>query len=205
MLGVAKVSDVCSQHSNPQRNVEQALFPAECEAAARRMFLFNWRLLASAVGVVVAALVTTEFHINPAGYLISFAAGALFWRFGFRNIQLAKRSDVRASYCLVAMAQILVAVSILTTLTYLATSIGLPLAGVVVNPGDLVVGDADGVMAIPPAHVETAIRNAEARIAKEAEIKRQLDQGKTLYDVTGVQAMFDAAGIVEIDGVWNDR
>lgn len=77
-------------------------------------------------------------------------------------------------------------------------------AGVTVNPGDLVVGDADGVIVIPPAHVETAVRNAEARMAKEAEIKRGLDQGKTLYDLGNMKPLFEAAGIVEIDGIWSD-
>jgi 4-hydroxy-4-methyl-2-oxoglutarate aldolase len=39
-------------------------------------------------------------------------------------------------------------------------------------------------------------------MAKEAEIKRELDNGKTLYDVAGMKALFEAAGIVEIDGIW---
>jgi 4-hydroxy-4-methyl-2-oxoglutarate aldolase len=85
-----------------------------------------------------------------------------------------------------------------------AVNVPVVIAGVNVGPGDLIVGDADGVIAIPPAHVEIAVRNAEARMAKEAEIKRQLDQGKTLYDVTGAQAHFDTAAVVEIDGIWSD-
>jgi 4-hydroxy-4-methyl-2-oxoglutarate aldolase len=86
-----------------------------------------------------------------------------------------------------------------------AVNVPVVVAGVTVNPGDLVVGDADGVLAIPPALVESAINNAEARMAKEAEIKRRLDQGQTLYDIAGMKALFDAAGIEEIDGVWTDH
>jgi 4-hydroxy-4-methyl-2-oxoglutarate aldolase len=86
-----------------------------------------------------------------------------------------------------------------------AVNVPVVVAGVTVNPGDLVVGDADGVLAIPPALVESAINNAEARMAKEADIKRRLDQGQTLYDIAGMKALFDAAGIVEIDGVWTDH
>ena len=85
-----------------------------------------------------------------------------------------------------------------------AVNVPVVAAGVTVNPGDMVVGDADGVIVIPPAHVETAVRNAEARMAKEAEIKRGLDQGKTLYDLGGMKSLFEAAGIVEIDGIWSD-
>jgi 4-hydroxy-4-methyl-2-oxoglutarate aldolase len=79
------------------------------------------------------------------------------------------------------------------------------MAGAAVNPGDVIVGDADGVMVIPPAHIEAAVRNAETRMAKEAEIKRRLNEGQTLYDVAGMKALFEAAKIVEIDGVWTDR
>jgi 4-hydroxy-4-methyl-2-oxoglutarate aldolase len=41
-------------------------------------------------------------------------------------------------------------------------------------------------------------------MAKEAEQKRRLDEGQTLYDVAGMKALFEAAEIVEIDAVWND-
>jgi len=85
-----------------------------------------------------------------------------------------------------------------------AVNVPVVVAGATVNPGDLIVGDADGVLAIPPSQVETAIRNAEARMAKEAEIKRRLDDGQTLYDVAGMKALFEAAGIVEIDAAWSD-
>lgn len=83
-----------------------------------------------------------------------------------------------------------------------AVNVPLSVGGTIVNPGDLIAGDADGVIAIPPNHVETAVSNAEARMAKEAQIKRELDTGKTLYEVTGSKALFEAAGIVEIDDVW---
>ena len=85
-----------------------------------------------------------------------------------------------------------------------AVNVPVVVAGATVNPGDLIVGDADGVIVIPPSQVETAIRNAEARMAKEAELKRRLDEGQTLYDLAGMKALFAAAEIVEIDAVWSD-
>jgi 4-hydroxy-4-methyl-2-oxoglutarate aldolase len=42
-------------------------------------------------------------------------------------------------------------------------------------------------------------------ISTFANIKRRLDQGQTFYDIAGMKALFDAAGLVEIDGVWSDR
>jgi 4-hydroxy-4-methyl-2-oxoglutarate aldolase len=86
-----------------------------------------------------------------------------------------------------------------------AVNVPIAVAGVTVNPGDLIVGDADGVLAIPPAQVETAVGNAEARMAKEAGIKRRLDDGETLYDITNMKPVFEAAGIVEIDRMWNEK
>jgi 4-hydroxy-4-methyl-2-oxoglutarate aldolase len=85
-----------------------------------------------------------------------------------------------------------------------AVNVPVVAAGATVNPGDLIVGDADGVIVIPPAHVETAIRNAETRMAKEAELKRRLDLGETLYDLTGMKNLFDTAEIEEIDAIWSD-
>lgn len=85
-----------------------------------------------------------------------------------------------------------------------AVNVPFAVDGATVNPGDLIVGDADGVIAIPPSHVEAALGNAQARIAKEAQIKRELDGRKTLYDVTGSKALFEAADIVEIDGIWRN-
>jgi len=38
-------------------------------------------------------------------------------------------------------------------------------------------------------------------MAKEAEQKRRLDEGQTLYDVAGMKALFEAAEIVEIDAI----
>jgi RraA family protein len=44
-------------------------------------------------------------------------------------------------------------------------------AGLVVNPGDLVLGDADGILAIPSAEVETLLPLVRAHAAKEARIR----------------------------------
>jgi 4-hydroxy-4-methyl-2-oxoglutarate aldolase len=33
------------------------------------------------------------------------------------------------------------------------------------------------------------------------EIKRRLDKGRTLYDLAGMKALYEAAGFVEIDAI----
>lgn len=54
-----------------------------------------------------------------------------------------------------------------------AASIG----GVSVNPGDLVVGDVDGVVVIPRAEVEDVLAAAEKKVALEAQRIKEIEEG----------------------------
>jgi 4-hydroxy-4-methyl-2-oxoglutarate aldolase len=58
-------------------------------------------------------------------------------------------------------------------------------ADVVVHPGDLIVGDGDGVVAIPRADIEQTLKAARAREAHEAEIIQRLKQGERTLDIYG--------------------
>jgi hypothetical protein len=89
--------------------------------------LFNWRLLASLTGVLVAGLIATEFYIEPAGYLAAFGIAGLYWRFGRLNATSTARHNSKISYILIATAQMILALSVMTSLTYLAISTNLPL------------------------------------------------------------------------------
>ncbi len=129
-VNYAKSSQIpdTSEPSN-QRRIERApVLPDDGEAAAAgELFGFNWRLAAAAAGVLNAGLVTTEFYVQPAGYLIAFAVAALYWRFGRLNAQSATRRSPRVSYSLIATSQMILALSVMTSLTYIATSMNLPL------------------------------------------------------------------------------
>jgi regulator of RNase E activity RraA len=50
--------------------------------------------------------------------------------------------------------------------------------GMVVNPGDIVVGDQDGLLAIPQGGVEPLIDKARAVLAAEAETMRAMKEGR---------------------------
>jgi 4-hydroxy-4-methyl-2-oxoglutarate aldolase len=50
-------------------------------------------------------------------------------------------------------------------------------AGVDVAPGDLVIGDHDGVVAIPGSLAERVVREAEEKVAREAEMRASLRAG----------------------------
>ena len=58
--------------------------------------------------------------------------------------------------------------------------INVPIAvgGMVVNPGDIVVGDQDGLLAIPQEGVEALIEKARAHLAAEAETIRAMKEGR---------------------------
>ena len=62
------------------------------------------------------------------------------------------------------------------------------LAGVAVAPGDLILGDADGVVVVPLAQAEALLERARAHLAREDDWVRALESGQTLVDVFAVPA-----------------
>ncbi len=69
--------------------------------------------------------------------------------------------------------------------------------GVPVRPGDIVVGDRDGVVVIEAARLEEAIALSEAREAKEAAFRDAIAQGKTVAELIGLGPVFERLGMVE--------
>ncbi len=61
----------------------------------------------------------------------------------------------------------------------------LPFGDVIVVPGDLVVGDADGVVVIPKDRVDDVLAKSQEREDKEAEILERLRKGETTLDIYG--------------------
>ena len=55
--------------------------------------------------------------------------------------------------------------------------------GVLVHPGDLVFGDADGVVVIPIDVAEEVIKAATLKISGENNTRAELEQGRLLIDV----------------------
>ncbi len=69
--------------------------------------------------------------------------------------------------------------------------------GVIVNPGDIVVADADGVVTVPIDEAEEVVKAADARTAKEAEVMERLRAGESLFDIYGYQKVFDSLNCTE--------
>ena len=57
-------------------------------------------------------------------------------------------------------------------------NVPISVGGMVVNPGDIVVGDQDGLLAIPQEGVGALIEKARAHLATEAETIRAMKEGR---------------------------
>lgn len=67
-------------------------------------------------------------------------------------------------------------------------------ATVPVAPGDVVLGDDDGVVVIPQAEAAEALERARKREADEAGKRGELEQGKTTVELLGVGALLKSMG-----------
>lgn len=65
----------------------------------------------------------------------------------------------------------------------------------VVNPGDVVVGDADGVTVVPQEDVGEVAEAVDAHEEKEDEIRRRIEDGESLFSIAGFGEMLAEHGI----------
>lgn len=70
---------------------------------------------------------------------------------------------------------------------------------VIVNPGDIILGDNDGVVVIPLEHAREILEESDARVVKEAKTLEQLRAGGSIYDIYGYEAVLKRQGCVEED------
>ncbi len=89
------------------------------------------------------------------------------------------------------------AVSAQGTVKNTAGSVNIPVvcAGMLVNPGDVVVGDADGVVVVPRERAAEVARAAEARLAKEEKTRDRLRKGELGVEFYGLRAKLKELGV----------
>jgi 4-hydroxy-4-methyl-2-oxoglutarate aldolase len=85
-------------------------------------------------------------------------------------------------------------------------SVNVPIvcAGITVCPGDIIVADSDGVIAIPPHEFAATVARARQRVEKEARIIAGINEGKSLYELSHIEPLIQSAGIEIRDMTWQE-
>lgn len=78
-------------------------------------------------------------------------------------------------------------------------SINVPIAcgGLVVEPGDIIVGDGEGVVAVKPHHAEAVLKDAQAKLDDEDATLERIQNGEYIYDIAGFGDQYEELDIVE--------
>ena len=82
-----------------------------------------------------------------------------------------------------------------------AGSVNVPvvLGGQLVDPGDVICADDDGVVIVPRAGAEQALQSSLARIAKEAATRKRLNSGELGLDIYGLRDTLTELGVMYVD------
>jgi 4-hydroxy-4-methyl-2-oxoglutarate aldolase len=80
-----------------------------------------------------------------------------------------------------------------------SVNVSVVLGALVVNPGDVVCADDDGVVVILRAEAEWALAQSEARLAKEQETRARLARGELGVDFYGLRAKLHELGVEYVD------
>jgi len=75
------------------------------------------------------------------------------------------------------------------------------LGGILVNPGDVVVADDDGVVVVPRQEATWAAAQSESREQKEAAIRKRLAAGELGVDIYNLRPVLEALGVEYVDEV----
>ena len=94
---------------------------------------------------------------------------------GTRDVELIRNQTDFPVY-----ARSVVPSSSIGRLMTLARDVAVEVGGVVVNPGDYIVGDEDGIVVIPAEHVEEIIAFAEEAEATEAEMAAYISEAGSI-------------------------
>lgn len=72
-------------------------------------------------------------------------------------------------------------------------------AGVLVEPGDVVVADDDGVVVVTRSRAAAVLDAADDRLAKETDARRRLEGGELGLDFYGLRSKLEALGVRWVD------
>jgi 4-hydroxy-4-methyl-2-oxoglutarate aldolase len=72
-------------------------------------------------------------------------------------------------------------------------------AGALLHPGDVIVGDIDGVVVVQRQEAAEVVRLCEARLAKEAKSRARLKAGELGLDISGLREKLKQLGVEYVD------
>lgn len=76
-----------------------------------------------------------------------------------------------------------------------SVNVPVPVGDQVINPGDIVLGDANGVTIIPRERAEETLEAAEKHRQYENDIRDRIEDGESLYDIAGFDELLAEHGI----------
>lgn len=85
-----------------------------------------------------------------------------------------------------------------------AVNVPVVVDGVLVEPGDIIAADADGVLVIPRALLLSTVEGAERRAALEVTVRARIADGELPLDILGIRAVIESLGIEQKDCTWED-
>jgi len=71
----------------------------------------------------------------------------------------------------------------------------------VVEPGDLIVADDDGIVVVKKSEIESSLKKAKAREEKEAKTREKIEAGELGVDFYGYRKVIEDLGIVYYDNL----
>jgi len=76
-----------------------------------------------------------------------------------------------------------------------AVNVPVSIGGQIVRPGDAIIADDDGVVCVPRGDVRQALAAAQARVAKEEQVRQALADGQLGLDLYGLRDKLAARGV----------
>jgi regulator of RNase E activity RraA len=66
-----------------------------------------------------------------------------------------------------------------------------------VMPGDLIVGDADGVAVVPRARIQEVLEKGQAIVEKEQKMRERIQKGELIYDILNLGKLLQREDVIE--------